>query len=124
MGARPRMTDRDLITNWGLVVEGFTFTQKFLLEDVEQRGLPGSWFELMIRLHRTPGRRLPMSRLAAELTMTTGGLTKLVDKLEKAGYIERQSDAGDRRLVFAALTDEGERVAGEAIAHHGTLLRA
>lgn len=117
------MTDHDLITCWGLVVEGYTRTHRMLLDDVEQRGLAAAWFELMLRLYRTPGHRLPMSRLAAELSMTTGGLTKLVDKLEKAGLTERQSDASDRRRIFTTLTESGEAVAAEAIGVHGVLLR-
>ncbi|WP_367321515.1 MarR family winged helix-turn-helix transcriptional regulator [Streptomyces sp. HUAS ZL42] len=43
----------------------------------------------------------------AELTgLTTGSATRLVDRLEKAGYVVRERDAGDRRRVLVATVPE------------------
>ncbi len=49
----------------------------------------------------------------AELTgLTTGSATRLVDRLERAGYVTRQRDPNDRRRVFVVLVPEkGARIA-------------
>ena len=54
-----------------------------------------------------------MSDLAEYLTLSRGGITKLVDRLTDAGYIERVSCAEDRRSLQAELTPAGERMLAE-----------
>jgi DNA-binding MarR family transcriptional regulator len=54
-----------------------------------------------------------MSELAEWLTLSRGGITKLVDRLEEAGYLERVSCAGDRRSLLAELTPAGEKMLEE-----------
>ena len=46
--------------------------------------------------------RMPMtaSQLAEETGLSTGAITGVVDRLEKAGYVRRKRDQSDRRLVF------------------------
>jgi DNA-binding MarR family transcriptional regulator len=105
------MTDEDLITSWSLVVEGFTRTQDRVLRTIEETGVPGHWFEALHLLLRTESHRLPMSRLARDLSMTGGGLTKLADRMAREGLIDRRSAEADRRIVYAALTDKGIEVA-------------
>ncbi len=122
--ARPRkLSDAQLVTNWSFVVDGYTRTQRRLMRDVEDRGLPAPWFDVLLRLSRAPGRGLPMSRLASEVGMTTGGLTKLVDRMERAGLTERRGDDQDRRVVHTVLSARGAEVAATAVSRHATLLR-
>ena len=80
-------TDDDLITAWGLVHEAMNSIQPKLLGGITPDGkdMSGPWFEVLIRLQRTPGNRLPMSRLAREVSLSTGGFTKLADRLEREG---------------------------------------
>jgi len=77
-------------------------------------GLSGSDFDTLIRLARTPGRQLRMTDLAAQTSMSTSGITRIVDRLERAGLVCRTRCAQDRRSCFAALTDAGvERLAAD-----------
>ena len=85
---------------------GLTLTLERRLE--RESGLSVQWFEVLIRLARTPGHRLRMSDLAAQTTLSASGLTRAVDRLEAAGLVERQACPTDRRSTYAVLTDEGE----------------
>ncbi|MDE3724320.1 MULTISPECIES: MarR family winged helix-turn-helix transcriptional regulator [Nocardiopsis] len=113
MTARPTedavLTEDDLITAWGLLHEAMNNVQPRLLRGITPDGkdMAGPWFEVLIRLQRTPGHRLPMSRLAREVSLSTGGFTKLADRLEREGYLQRENCASDRRVVYAVLTPEG-----------------
>ncbi len=63
-------------------------------------GLSGSDFDALIRLARSPGHRLRMTDLAAQTSMSTSGITRIVDRLENAGLVGRTRC---RRIVAAAL---------------------
>ncbi|RKT87127.1 DNA-binding transcriptional regulator, MarR family [Saccharopolyspora antimicrobica] len=64
----------------------------------------------------------PYRRTAGELAdaalVTTGGITQRVDKLEAAGLVRRERDAGDRRAVYVQLTEKGLAFADEVAAAH------
>src|SRR5437763_1710770 len=74
---------------------------------------PLSWFEILSAVKRSPTGRPRMSELAEWLTLSRGGITKLVDRLQEAGYLERVSCAEDRRALQAELTAAGERMLAE-----------
>jgi DNA-binding MarR family transcriptional regulator len=50
------------------------------------------------------GEPMTAGQLAAEAGLTTGAATALIDRLERAGYVERRSDRGDRRRVLVTPT--------------------
>jgi DNA-binding MarR family transcriptional regulator len=52
-------------------------------------------------------------QLAAGSGLTSGATTRMLDRLEKAGYLRRRSDSGDRRRVLVALTPRARALAGE-----------
>src|ERR1700749_1291810 len=62
---------------------------------------PLPWFEVLATLDRAPEQRLKMGDLAEALVITRGGLTKLVDRLIKAGLLERTFCQGDGRVSYA-----------------------
>ncbi|GIU96172.1 MAG: MarR family transcriptional regulator [Gaiellaceae bacterium] len=64
-------------------------------------------YEVLLRLARAPGRRLRRVDLAEQVLLTASGITRLLDGLEAAGYVERGSCDTDRRVVYAVLTDAG-----------------
>jgi DNA-binding MarR family transcriptional regulator len=85
---------------------------------------PLSWFELLSAVDRSPTGRPRMSDLAAWLTLSRGGITKLVDRLQEAGYLQRVSCPEDRRSLQAELTPAGERMLEEMSAvYEGELER-
>lgn len=76
-------------------------------------GLSEIDFETVIRLARSPRQRLRMSDLAAQTGLSTSGVTRVVDRLERDGLVKREACASDRRASYAVLTDAGrERLEG------------
>jgi DNA-binding MarR family transcriptional regulator len=74
---------------------------------------PLSWLELLWAIERSPTGRPRMSELAEWLTLSRGGITKLVDRLVDAGCLERVSCSEDRRSLQAELTPAGARMLAE-----------
>jgi DNA-binding MarR family transcriptional regulator len=68
---------------------------------------PLPWFEVLSTLADAPEERMRMGDLAEALVITRGGLTKLVDRLIKAGLLERAFCEADRRVSYAALLPAG-----------------
>ncbi len=79
---------------------------------------PVPWLGVLLRLARTPGQRLRMSALARDMTMSTSGLTRLIDRVEAAGHVERERCPEDRRGLWASLTPEGLAVVMAAVPGH------
>jgi DNA-binding MarR family transcriptional regulator len=70
-------------------------------------GLTINDYEVLLRLARAPDRRMRRVDLAGEVLLTASGITRLLDGLEKAGFVERGACEGDRRVVYAVLTETG-----------------
>jgi DNA-binding MarR family transcriptional regulator len=70
-------------------------------------GLTLSDYEVLLRLSRAPDRRLRRVDLAEQVLLTASGVTRLLDGLERSGFVERGSCSTDRRVVYAVLTDDG-----------------
>lgn len=85
-------------------------------------GLPLSWFEVLLRLDRSEAGYLSMSELASQTVYSTGGTTRLVDRIEAQGLVERGMCPSDRRGVNVRLTDAGRATLSRALdAHAGHL---
>ena len=65
-----------------------------------------------------PDHRLRRVDLADRILLTASGVTRLLDGLERAGYVERAACDTDRRVVYAVLTDSGLAKLREAAATH------
>lgn len=83
---------------------------------------PLSWFEVLSAVSRSPTGRPRMSELAEWLTLSRGGITKLVDRLVEAGCLERVSCSEDRRALQAELTPAGKKLLAEMQAVYETEL--
>ena len=64
-------------------------------------------YDLLYQLAVAEGRRLRMSELADRLVLSRSGATRLVDRLEAAGLVDRQTCATDRRGYWAMVTEAG-----------------
>jgi MarR family transcriptional regulator, 2-MHQ and catechol-resistance regulon repressor len=95
------------ITAMGLLSEVHTGILDRLTPLLAQHKLSLAEFDVLIRLARSPGQRLRMSDLAAQTVLSTSGVTRVVDRLERSGLVTRQSCLIDRRGYFAELTAEG-----------------
>ena len=122
----PPLSRRDdaLITTFGRLVEAQSRLERRLGADLEARcDLPHAWFEVLVRLGRSEASRLTMGSLAEEVSLTTGGVTRLVDRMEAAGFVERVPCPTDRRVSYASLTDSGRAKLDEAAQVHAGNLR-
>jgi DNA-binding MarR family transcriptional regulator len=68
---------------------------------------PLPWYEVLATVAAAPEERMKMGDLAEALVITRGGLTKLVDRLIKAGLMERTFCETDRRVSYATLLPAG-----------------
>lgn len=107
------------LTTVGLLLEAHAALTRELERRLERdSGLSVQWFEVLLRLARSPGGRLRMSDLAASTTLTPSGLTRAVDRLVDAGFVEREACESDRRGAFAVLTGAGRRRIADAVPSH------
>ena len=119
-----RPDDRDLVSWWGHVIEGFHRTHAEVARPVEQRfGLAAAPAEVILRLGRTPMHRLPMSRIATETALSSGGFTKLADRLIAIGLVRRVRHETDRRVIHLELTAHGIDIADQVEAATAEALR-
>lgn len=83
---------------------------------LDQFGLSVPDFDVMATLRRrAEPHGLKAKHLQASVMITSGGMTKRLDRLQSAGLIERNPDPDDRRGVLITLTDQGRRVIDEAL---------
>jgi DNA-binding MarR family transcriptional regulator len=82
-------------------------------------GLASCDFDVLATLRRNgPPYRLTPTELSRSTMVTTGGMTKRIDRLEASGLIRREPDPGDRRGKLIALTDEGRELIDRAVEGH------
>ncbi len=111
--------DDERITAFGMLLEAYAALVGNVGRDLEAASdLALSSFGILLRLARSPGRRLRMTELAAQAALSTSGLTRLADRLEEAGYLRREASALDRRSCLAVLTDLGAEVLAKAVPGH------
>ncbi len=107
--------DDALISTFGRLLEVQSRLERRLGTDLEARcNLPHAWFEVLVRLARSEDDRLPMGSLAEQISLTTGGVTRLIDRMQAAGYVQRVPCPTDRRVSYAALTAAGRTKLDEA----------
>ncbi|MFQ6330463.1 MULTISPECIES: MarR family winged helix-turn-helix transcriptional regulator [unclassified Nocardia] len=99
--------DDPRLTTIGLLYEAHDGLIAKLEPTWKENGLSGLDANALMRLSRSPGRRLRMTDLAAQTRLSTSGITRLVDRLQRNGFVRREADAGDRRTSYAVLTAAG-----------------
>lgn len=87
-------------------------------ELVAEHALPLSSYEVLITLQAAPGQRLRMAELADRVLLSRSGMTRLVDRLERDGLLERDTCTSDGRGCFAVLTERGEALLARARPTH------
>src|SRR3954464_9720403 len=80
-------------------------------------------YEALLSLARAPESRLRRVDLANGLLLTAGGVTRLLDGLERDGFVAREERASDRRVTYAVLTDAGRAKLREASKSHTRQIR-
>jgi DNA-binding MarR family transcriptional regulator len=76
--------------------------------DLEEADLPPlPWYDVLAALRDAPDGQLRQVEIAERVLLSHSGLSRLIDRIEKDGLVERRVCESDRRAFFVALTDEG-----------------
>jgi DNA-binding MarR family transcriptional regulator len=101
--------DAERLAVWrGFLEAHATITGLLEHELLEQRDLPLTWYDVLLQLHEAGGR-LRMQELADAVLLHKSSVTRLVDRMEAAGLVEREVDADDGRSRHTVLTTEGRQ---------------
>lgn len=96
------------MTAWHAFVTSFALVSRRLDEELRtEQGISLAEYDALVQLAFTPGRRLRMNQLADRVLLSRSGMTRLVDRLEADGLVERFSCPSDARGAEAVLTDAG-----------------
>jgi DNA-binding MarR family transcriptional regulator len=94
--------------------------RRFSTELLTMHGLTLNGYEVLLHLAHAPERRLRRVDLAESVLLTASGITRLLDGLERSGYVSRATSEQDARVSYAVLTDEGyEKLRSAAPTHIG-----
>lgn len=93
-------------------------TRELSAQLVEEHGLTINDYECLLHLSRADEGRMRRVDLAEQLILTASGVTRLLEGLERAGFVERASCASDRRVTYAVLTAAGRAKLQEASESH------
>jgi DNA-binding MarR family transcriptional regulator len=89
----------------------------------ERAGISHAEFEVLLRLSWAEGRRLRQQDLAEHSILTRSGMSRVVERLEKAGLVKREEASEDRRGSYAVLTRQGASEFRKALRGHVALVR-
>jgi len=81
-------------------------------------GLTLSDYDVLVQLYTAPDRALRRVDIARAVLLTASGITRLLDGLERAGWVEKRSCEHDARVSYAVLTDAGVQKFEAAQAAH------
>jgi DNA-binding MarR family transcriptional regulator len=99
--------DDPRFTAIGLFAEAYIGLTTRFAAQYEQHRLSAVEFEVLMRLARSPGQRLRMTDLAGQTSLSTSGVTRVVDRMDRDGLVRREACASDRRSSYAVITDTG-----------------
>lgn len=116
---RAEVLNDERITAFGLLVEANRRLARTMESSLRSNhALTLVDFEALVRLGRSENYQMSMSELAGQMVLTSGGITRLIDRLVNEGFVERVSCPSDRRVQWARLTTDGERTVVAALETH------
>jgi DNA-binding MarR family transcriptional regulator len=93
-------------------------TRQLNVDLLNAHGLTLNDYEVMVHLARAEGQMMRRVDLAQSIVLTASGITRLLDGLERCGYVEKAVCASDARVSYAKLTAEGREKLDEATTTH------
>ncbi|WP_018658262.1 MarR family winged helix-turn-helix transcriptional regulator [Actinomadura flavalba] len=115
----------DVVREFGALLGAAALLERLAARELERRcGLRHAAFEVLLRLSPRGERCPSMGDLADELILTSGGMTRLIDRMEAGGLVRRVRPPSDRRRQHVELTEAGQAKLDEAlVVHEETLTR-
>jgi DNA-binding MarR family transcriptional regulator len=112
------LSDRELHAWRGLLRTHAMLVKRLDAELEDEHGLALTSYEVLLNLEHSEGARMRMCDVAESVLLSRSGLTRLVDRLERDGLVERVSCDADARGAYARLTDLGRARLEAASATH------
>src|SRR3954447_17671181 len=109
------MDDPKWLAFYGMLQVNARIVERVGQQMERETGLPPAWFEVLANLHEGPVR---MGELAEDLTLSRGGATRLIARMEEAGLVEREIPKEDRRATYARITEKGVEALEKANPSH------
>lgn len=109
MATRTRRSRRDEgVTTWAAFLRAHAAVVRRLEAHLaETKGLPLSWYDVLLELEHAPDRRFRMQELGHRAVLSRSRVSRIVDELAEAGLVCREPDPRDRRGAYAVLTPAG-----------------
>src|SRR5215212_4291947 len=102
------IADAPGINAWRTFLHAHARVTRRLDEELQSaHGLSLAEYDALLQIAHAPGRRVRMNVLAERVVLSRSGVTRLVDRLEAAGSVERSACATDARGQEAVLTHAG-----------------
>ncbi|HYH83183.1 MAG TPA: MarR family transcriptional regulator [Longimicrobium sp.] len=109
------------LRTWIALARAHNAVAQLATADVARHGLTTAEFGVLeVLYHKGP---MLLNEVQRRILVSSGGITYLVDRLEKRGLVERRDCPGDRRARLAALTPEGETLVATIFPAHATTIR-
>jgi len=106
-GQNGQLSERELAAWRGLLEAHSALVARLDSELERDHGLPLTNYEVLMYLGDADGGKLRMGELADRLLLSRSGITRLVDRLERQGLVERHRCEDDGRGFYATLTEAG-----------------
>ncbi|MDQ1059949.1 DNA-binding MarR family transcriptional regulator [Arthrobacter globiformis] len=117
-------TDRLLVEQWRSIQDAYFRTSCALDRALEAKFDIGlNEFEILDLVAENSKASCRMKELGERTPMSQSAVSKVVDRLEKAGLLTRQSCADDRRSLYLKLTAAGQKLHQAAAVEHRALLK-
>ena len=114
-----RPLDETELRAWRGLLRAHALLVKRLDAELEAtHGLPLTSYEVLLHLAKSDGGKMRMCDVAESVLLSRSGLTRLVDRLERDGYVERVSCDADARGAYARLTPAGQAKLADASGTH------
>jgi DNA-binding MarR family transcriptional regulator len=106
-----RAANSRLVHDFGLLIKSATLLEQRIDSALRREcGISHTMMEVLIRLCRRPGEEVSQRHLADDLTLTSSGTTRLIDRMEESGLVRRVASPEDRRVALVEPTEDGRRV--------------
>ena len=108
-------TEQERLDVWFTLMRAQAAVFEALERDLQASpGMPLTWYQVLIGIAQESSGRMRMQELATFAVLSKSGLSRLVDRMETAGLVRRESCSADRRGTYAALTPEGRKALAAA----------
>ena len=112
-----RPTPRQL-ANWRVFLEcAYALIDILDAELQAEAGMTLRWYDVLVNLEESD-HPVRMNELASRILASKSGLTRVIDRMEEAGLVERQRPSADRRAIEVVMKPKGERALHDARVVH------